>query len=241
MQFLRNFFLVFTFAAPIALGLFSRWQKSKRFDHVVCWVLAAVLVLTYLTDLAIKLHECESIARDALPMQLCDWVLFAVVLALGLGSQTGFELAYFWGLAGTIQALFTPAIDETAGYVRLFGFFLAHSVIVVGVLFLILARNFRPNRRSLWRVLIWSEVYLAAALTVNTFTGANYGFLRARPAQPSMLDYFSDTHWIYVLQINLCALVLYAALYFPWLIADGWTAYKSRRPNTHSDRAEHHS
>ncbi|MEO8351012.1 MAG: TIGR02206 family membrane protein [Chthoniobacteraceae bacterium] len=232
MEFLRNIFLVFTFVAPLAFWLTSRWRKSNRFDEAVCRTLAIVLALTYLADLGIKLHDSESIARDALPMQLCDWVLFAVVLALWRGSQTGFELAYFWGLAGTIQALFTPAIDESAGSIRLFGFFLAHSVIVVGVFFLMLARNFRPTRSSLFRVVIWSEIFLATALTANALTGSNYGFLSARPPQRSMLDYFSDTHWLYVVQLNLCAFVLYAALYLPWLIFDFWTAKKNRPINT---------
>ncbi len=35
-----------------------------------------------------------------------------------------------------------------------------------------------------------------------------------------MLDLFSGTHWLYVLEINLVAGPFFAVLYLPWLIAD---------------------
>ena len=73
--------------------------------------------------------------------------------------------------------------------------------------------------RGLSRVLLWSEIYLACALAVNALTGANYGFLAHRPAQSTMLDLFPDPHWLYVACINATALVFYAAIYLPWLIA----------------------
>ena len=224
----QTFFLILTFVAPPTLWALSRWFKSDRFDRIVCWILGSLLVATYLGDVTIKLRESDAIFRDALPMQLCDWVLFAVVLALWRGSKMGFELSYFWGLGGTIQALFTPAIDGGVGWLRLFGFFLSHSVIVIGVVFLMAPRGFRPRGASMVHVVAWSEIYIVTALVANALTGANYGFLSSKPAQKSMLDLFSDTHWIYVAQINLVALVFFAVLYLPWACADLWK--KRRRP-----------
>ena len=34
-------------------------------------------------------------------------------------------------------------------------------------------KKMRP--RGMWRVVLWSEVYLAAALAANALTGGNYG------------------------------------------------------------------
>jgi hypothetical integral membrane protein (TIGR02206 family) len=153
-----------------------------------------------------------------LPMQLCDWALAAVVVALLRRSQICFELAYFWGLCGTLQALFTPAITPGLVWWRLIVFFLDHAAIVAGVLFLMLVTRMRP--RTFWNVLLWSEIYLLAALTANAWTGGNYGFLAHRPDTRSMLDLFSDTHWLYVAEINGVALLFFAGLYAPWMIAD---------------------
>ena len=62
-------------------------------------------------------------------------------------------------------------------------------------------------------------LYLAAALVMNWLSGGNYGFLDGRPSAPSLLDYYSDTWWIYVLQINLTGAVLFLVLLIPWKMA----------------------
>ncbi len=157
-------------------------------------------------------------SANALPMHLCDWALFAVIAALLGRSQTCFELAYFWGLCGTVQALLTPAIEPDVTCWRQLGFYVLHAGIVAGVLFLLLVPKMRP--RGLWRVFVWSEIYLASALAVNAVTGGNYGFLAHRPAQRTLLDLFPDPHWLYVVSINAVALVFFAAFWLPWLLAD---------------------
>jgi len=68
--------------------------------------------------------------------------------------------------------------------------------------------------------MLWSEVYLGAALVVNGLTGANYGFLSHRPFGKSLLDYLSDSHWLYIVEMNLLAAVFYLVLYSPWAIGD---------------------
>jgi hypothetical integral membrane protein (TIGR02206 family) len=104
---------------------------------------------------------------------------------------------------------------------RIAVFFFIHAGIVAGVLHLLLTHRFRPEwPRSILRVAVWSEVYLLAALLVDALTGANYGFLSHKPPTHSMLDLFSDTHWLYVLEINLVAWLFFALLYLPWLIFD---------------------
>ncbi|MBA3608702.1 MAG: hypothetical protein H0W43_09395 [Chthoniobacterales bacterium] len=47
-------------------------------------------------------------------------------------------------------------------------------------------------------------------------TGANYGFLLHKPAVASILDFLSDTHWIYILQLEGLALLFFAILYAPF-------------------------
>src|SRR5439155_27147628 len=120
--------------------------------------------------------------------------------------RPGFDLAYFWGLAATSQAIFTPAIAPGTHWLRQSGFFFIHAGIVAGVLHLILTARFRPEwPRSILRVVVASEIYLALALGANALTGGNYGFLAHKPAQASMLDWFSDAPWLYAIELNLTA------------------------------------
>ena len=202
---------------PLVLWAMHRRRPHPQLERNFSRAIAALLLAVYAAGLVQKFCEGGLTAREGLPMQLCDWALFAVVGALLRRSQTCFELGYFWGLCGTLQALFTPAIATGVAWWRQLGFFLDHAGIVAGVLFLLLVPKMRP--RGLRRVLVWSEVYLAAALAANALTGANYGFLAHRPPQRTLLDLFPDQHWLYVVAINATAVACFAAIYLPWLIA----------------------
>ncbi|MDB6150787.1 MAG: conserved hypothetical integral rane protein [Chthoniobacter sp.] len=210
----------FTIAGPLLLWRLCRGEHAEHVTRQVRHGLAFALALFFLGDLAAECFTEPFRPNELLPMHLCDWALIAVAAAVWWRWQTGFELGYFWGLAGTLQALFTPAIDGTAAWWRLFGFFFAHALIIVTVLHLLITERMRPWPASLGRVFIWSEAFLVCALMTNTLTGSNFGFLAHRPSQPTLLDQFSDTHWLYVLQINLVGLAAFALLYLPWLIYD---------------------
>ncbi|MGB8167012.1 MAG: TIGR02206 family membrane protein [Chthoniobacteraceae bacterium] len=210
--------LALAILGPVALWAAHRRRPHPHVERTFARSLAFLLLAVFGAGLVQKHLDGEFDAAHALPMQLCDWTLLAVVAALLGRWQTCFELGYFWGLCGTLQALFTPAIGSDLDVWRQAVFFLDHAGIVAGVLFLLLVPRLRP--RSMGRVLLCSELYLASALAVNALTGANYGFLAHPPEQASLLDLFSKTRWRYVLEINLVALLFFAAAYAPWWIAD---------------------
>src|SRR6476620_7707307 len=130
--------LLFTILAPLLLWRLSRRFTSARFDQWICRTLAVGLLAFEFSEIAVKIIEPNGSIRGVWPMQLCDWVLFAVAGALWFRWQLGFEIGYFWGLAGTLQALLTPAISPDEPWWRLFSFFFAHALIVVSVLHLLI-------------------------------------------------------------------------------------------------------
>lgn len=213
--------LVFIAALPLLVWWWDRQPHRRGLVKHAERALAVALLLTYAGDLTAKWIDGNFTPEFALPMQLCDWALFSIVAALWWRWKACFDVAYFWGLAATSQAIFTPAIATDTHWLRQFGFFFIHAGIVAGVVHLIVTARFRPVwPQSLVRVVIASELYLTCALTANALTGGNYGFLSHKPAQASMLDLFSDTPWLYAVQLNLVAFVFFAALYASWWIAD---------------------
>ena len=218
MSWLQIASIAFAFLSPVALWVMHQRDPHPRLERFFAQCYAGLLIAVFLAGPVQAHFEGRLEIAHLLPMHLCDWALVVTVLALLRRSQGCFELAYFWGLCGTLQALFTPAIEAGLEWWRLIVFFLDHATIVAAVIFLILVARMRP--RTLWNVFVWSEIYLLAALTVNAWTGGNYGFLSHRPATPSLLDFFSDTHWLYVVEIDGVGLVFFAALYAPWMIAD---------------------
>ena len=84
-----------------------------------------------------------------LPMHLCDWATFAVIIALIWRGPLAYELAYFWGLSGTFQAVLTPDVSEAVTDPLFVSFFVSHCGIVVSVLFLTWGLGMRPRPGSI--------------------------------------------------------------------------------------------
>lgn len=206
-----------TAALPLTLALLVRRRERPRIALGIALGLATVLLLDRLFALGWALHVGK-IARwpDALPMHLCDWATFLVIYALAASGQRAYELAYFWGLAGTLQAVLTPDTHEVFPNPFFISFFIGHCGIIIAVLFLTWGLGRRPGPGSWWRAWVWSQVYLVSAGLVNWLAGTNFGYLAAKPKNASLLDFFAPWPW-YLLQLELMAVVLLGVLYLPFL------------------------
>ncbi len=155
-----------------------------------------------------------------LPLQLCDWGMVVVIVAMWTGSQRWFEVAYFWGIGGTLQAVLTPNLRFGFPDWRFISFFTSHSGIIVGVIFLMLTRRYRPYPMSIVRTFIWSELYFVVTMIADALTGFNYGFLLHKPEAFSILSFLSDSRPLYLLEMHGVALLFFLGLYAPFAIVD---------------------
>jgi hypothetical integral membrane protein (TIGR02206 family) len=212
--------IALTLVVPIGLGIAVRLTKSRRVDRAVAVCLALLLATNYLGYAAYLWSHHFLRWQQALPFQLCDWAMVTVIVALFTGWHGWSEVSYFWGIGGTFQAILTPNLQVGFPDIRFLSFFVGHCGIVAGVIYLLIARHFRPTFGSVWRTLAWSELYLAATLVVDRLTNVNYGFLLHKPEAASILDYLSTARWLYILELNGIALLFFALLYAPFAIID---------------------
>jgi hypothetical integral membrane protein (TIGR02206 family) len=212
--------IVLTFVLPFVLAAFvrrSRWPNAERVIANTFGILLAANFLGYAIYLrAVGLLEL----RNALPFQLCDWAMVAIIVALRTRRERWLEVAYFWGIGGTVQAILTPDLRYGFPDIRFMSFFVGHAGIVIGIGFLMITRRYRPHFNSIGRVFAWTELYFVIALTVDRITGVNYGFLLHKPEAFSLLSYLSDTWPIYILQMHILALLFFGVLYLPFALFD---------------------
>ena len=133
-----------TIVLPFALAALVRRTKSQRIERVIVVALSAVLILNYLAYLIFIRSRGVVDWRQMLPMQMCDWGIVVVIVAMWTGHQRWFEVAYFWGIGGTLQAVLTPNLPYGFPDWRFISFFTSHCGIIVGVVFLMLTRGYRP-------------------------------------------------------------------------------------------------
>ena len=215
--------LLLTVAIPAAMSLLTRRSERPEIARYLAAILAAGLLLDYAFTVAWATHVGKiAYWENALPMQLCDWATAASVVALVWRRQLAYELAYFWGLSGTFQAVLTPDTKEAFPNPLFITFFVSHCGIIIAVLFLTWGLKRRPRPGSVWKAWLWSQPYLACAGLVNWLFRAhrvNFGYLAAKPTHGSLLDYFGPWPW-YILTLEIMALVFFAVFYLPFWIAD---------------------
>jgi hypothetical integral membrane protein (TIGR02206 family) len=212
--------MLLTSFVPVGLGIAVRVTGSPRIDRAVAFSLALLLATNYL-GFALYLWSHHLLFwQQALPFQLCDWAMVTIIVALLTARRSWTEVSYFWGIGGTFQAILTPNLQVGFPDIRFISFFVGHCGIVAGVLYLMIAHRFRPTLGSVGRTLLWSQLYLFATLAIDYLTGVNYGFLLHKPQAVSILDYLSDTRWLYIVELNCLSLIFFAFLYTPFAVAD---------------------
>jgi hypothetical integral membrane protein (TIGR02206 family) len=162
--------------------------------------------------------------QTSLPLDLCDVALVVAALACWTPSaDLPVELTYFWGLAGTLQAVVTPDLGADFPRLEFFQFVVAHIGIVTAALFLVVGLRRRPRPGSVRRVFAISAAYTAFVGGFDWLTGANYMYLARLPGHVSLLSFLGPWPW-YVVNATGVALALLLLLDTPFRRARAKTA-----------------
>jgi hypothetical integral membrane protein (TIGR02206 family) len=148
----------------------------------------------------------------SLPLQLCDAGIFVAGLALWFRRQWLVEVTYFWGLTGTLQALLTPDLPQHFPTYPYFQYYIAHGGVVAAALLMVFGLGLHPRRSAVARVAAITIGYTAFVGIVDALTGANYMYLRSKPATTTLLDVMGPWPW-YIASAGVLALLLFVALY----------------------------
>ena len=111
-------------------------------------------------------------------------------------------------------------------------FFINHAGIITALLYLSFT-GMRPVPASLPRVAGATLVYVLVAAIADYLLGINYGFLAAKPPNPSVMDLLSPWPWYIpeLVGIGILSLLVY---YAPFLVLDRLRPYrtKARAPSS---------
>ena len=147
-------------------------------------------------------------AKTSLPLALCDVGVLVAAAACWWRAALLVELTYFWGLAGTLQAVITPDLNVGFPNLVFFQYVVGHVGIVVAALFLVIGMRIAPRRGSVIRVLAITAGYTAVVGLVDGVTGANYMFLRAPPGEWTLLRVLGPWPWYVVSAAGVAAVLV---------------------------------
>jgi hypothetical integral membrane protein (TIGR02206 family) len=211
--------IALTFITPLVLSAIARFCDSAVTTRVIGCLFAALLVGDNIVRLVLLRCSGELMIETSAPMHLCDWAAIMAVITLIYPNQWTYELCYFWALGGTLQALLTPDLSYGFPDPRFVSFFALHGGVIASVLYMTLGMEMRPVPMSILRALAWLAFYVVAAMAANSMLDTNFGYLRMKPAHPSLLDYMAP--WpFYIAQLAVLAIVFCLIYYSPFFIID---------------------
>ena len=162
--------------------------------------------------------------QTMLPLHACSVIIWLSAYMLVTKNYTIYELVYFVGLGGAMQAVLTPA--DAAAYnfphFRIMQTFIAHGLLINIAVYMTVVEGFRPTLQSFKRVFIWLNLYMVVIFFVNLAIGSNYLFVAHKPDFPTILDLLSPWPW-YILELEAVGFAIFFILYIPFLIKD-WRA-----------------
>ncbi len=200
----------------------GRW--TVRAARCLGGILAADAV-SYGVSLAVRGEWSPS---TSLPLALCNMAVLVAVAACWWRTRLLVELTWFWGMAGTIQAVVTPDLDVAFPHLVFFEYVIGHLGIVLAAVFLVVGMRIPPRPKAVPRVFAVTAAYTTFVGLVDAATGANYMFLRRPPPQWTLLRVLGPWPW-YVVSALPVAVVLLVVLDAPF-----WAARRRRRPPARS-------
>lgn len=180
--------------------------------------LAAVLILQWPANVLVAWHMELLSWANGLPCHMCDLAALVGAHALVTRNRLSCEILYFWGLAGTVQGLITPALMVDWPHPRFLAFFALHGGVVVAAFYVVFGLGLTPRAGAVGRAMLWLVIYAFTASLVDLAASAdraNYGFLCRKPENPSLLDHLGPWPW-YVGSLGLVALVIFSVLDLPF-------------------------
>lgn len=228
-DYLRNTFQIFSFShfAALFILLFScivfvLWLKNTKSKHtklIFCIILSILLVGQESMRTIWHIWIGDFSWGEHLPLHLCGVGIILGPVMLLKKNYTLYELIYFWGFGGAIQALLTPDLIYGFPHFVYFQYFTSHGLIIVACVYMTFVENFKPTWKSLVKVFIVTNVYMGCMALVNLVTNGNYMFICHKPANPTIYDLLGPWPW-YILSIEVVGIVMMIILYSPFFIKE---------------------
>lgn len=207
-----------TVLAVIVAGalLLAVLGRRTRGTAVFARTFAVVIVAYALAMQVYRLLPGHWDIATSLPLHFSDLTWMTAAYALWTRRQWAFSLTYYWGLTLNPQAMLTPATDAPDfPHIEFIDFWVLHTLAVWATVYLTWGLGMRPNWRSFTTAVTVTVAWGVVLLGFNSIAGTNYGFVNAKPENPSLLDLMGDWPWYLGAELVI-GIAAWALITWPW-------------------------
>ena len=156
-----------------------------------------------------------------LPLHLCDFSSFSILIYLLTKKREFFLFAFFFGIAGGGMSILTPDVEYGFPYVPYIQNQIGHMMIILGVSYAMILDSQRPHLKDVHRVLIFGTFLLGIMYVINYLLGepANYWFLMEKPIGDNVTAFMRPAPF-HMIDIYLLAVIVCYVIYMPYYLKD---------------------
>src|SRR3989441_9889694 len=170
-------------------------RAAGRWIDAVAAIIALPIVVAELSWQPYVVANHEWSLGASLPVQLCDVAGFVAAAALLWRQLLLVEVAWFWGLGGTLQAVLTPDLKDHFPSFPYLQFYVTHDLVILAALFLVIGLALQPRPGAVRRIFLLTLGFAVLVGLIDLATGGNYMYLRQGPASGSLLSLIGPWPW----------------------------------------------
>ena len=210
-------FLVILISLLVAILLpwFVKNRLKLTWEYPIRLILALSTWINEISMWTYRVMDGTYTFQEHLPLHLCGFSIILSPIMLMKKNQKIYDLVYFWGLGGAIQALLTPTIEHGFPTFLFFQFFYGHGMIILSVVYATVVLGMRPTFSAMIKTSFITLGLLVRIGIVNWMIGSNYFFISGKPETPTLLDFMGP--WpFYLVPLTVVGFIVFWLVYLPF-------------------------
>ena len=214
-----HIFIVFIcIASIIFIPKFFRHSSAATHSSLAYFIISLILINQGM-DLYREGYLDEW--KLGLPLHLCDFSSFSILIYLLTKKRDFFIFAFFFGISGAGMSILTPDTGygfPAVGYIQNQ---IGHTAIILGVTYAMVIDNQRPYLKDVAKALGVATFLLFIMYGVNYLLGppANYWFIVEKPIGTNVTSFMRPAPF-HMIDIWLLAVAVCYLIYLPYYLKD---------------------
>lgn len=216
------YWLLYGVLSTIAWVWWAKRSPEHRQPSIALWM-TLVGVISWAYSVLMMVITDQAPIQSVLPFHLCYFLNLLLPFVLWKRQVKWMDWIYPILMAGCLQALITPDLDEPFPHYYNVRYWLVHIMLIQSMVFMVAIYGFRPTPAGIFKCIAAMNVYALVITPVNLLLDTNFLYLR-RPAPGSMMEFFGP--WPqYIFVLELVMLIGFTIVYLPF----GWARWKQLR------------
>jgi hypothetical integral membrane protein (TIGR02206 family) len=158
---------------------------------------------------------------ELIPIHMCNLSTLFIGIFLLTKKRLFFEVSFFWGIGGGLNALLTPDIPNNFPDPHYILFFVGHGFLMVAIAYASISLKNRPTLNSVKNGIYFSLVSLPMIYIINELLGpeVNYWYLASKPEGESLFNLFPDPP-MHIPALIIIGTILFFVIYSPYWLYD---------------------